>query len=132
VTLQRPPPEIRTFVRNSDPRSKMEISFSGLARAQAIAAKNPAAPPPMIAICTRHRDADARSCNAAVAAVSDGRTTLLQGAVVSRPPSLRGRFGKRPLAGNGLGGQRPPRQVKQPRSKRRILTGGTAGNSLCS
>src|SRR5438874_1471364 len=64
VTLQRPPPEIRTLVRNSEPRSKMEISFSGLARAQAIAAKNPAAPPPTIAICTKHRDADARTCNA--------------------------------------------------------------------
>src|SRR2546421_3454444 len=34
----------------------MHIRFCGLARAQAIAAKNPAAPPPTIAICTRHRD----------------------------------------------------------------------------
>jgi len=64
VTLQRPPPEIRTLVRNSEPRSKRETSFSGSARAHAIAAKNPAAPPPTIAICTRHRDADGQSCNA--------------------------------------------------------------------
>src|SRR4051794_25105719 len=39
---------MRTLVRNSDPRSKIDTSQPGLARAQAMAAKKPAAPPPTI------------------------------------------------------------------------------------
>ena len=53
VTLQRPPPEMRTLVRNCEVRSKRETSRSRFACAQAIAAKNPAAPPPAITIRSR-------------------------------------------------------------------------------
>src|SRR6185436_4750711 len=48
VTLQRPPPETRTFVRNCGLFSRIVTSVSGAVSAQAIAAKKPAAPPPAI------------------------------------------------------------------------------------
>src|ERR1700730_1575695 len=47
---------MRTFERNCELRSKIDTSHSELARAQAIAAKNPAAPPPTITICSRPTD----------------------------------------------------------------------------
>ena len=50
VTLQRPPPEMRTLERNCELRSKSETWQFPLARAAAIAAKKPAAPPPTITI----------------------------------------------------------------------------------
>ena len=46
VTLQRPPPEMRTFDKNCGPFSSTVTSQSGDASAQVMAAKNPAAPPP--------------------------------------------------------------------------------------
>jgi len=46
VTLQRPPPEMRTLERNCGPRSNTVTSAAGAVSAQVMAAKNPAAPPP--------------------------------------------------------------------------------------
>jgi len=46
--LQRPPPEIRTLVSTSLPRSKIVIFKAGLFSAILIAEKKPAAPPPII------------------------------------------------------------------------------------
>jgi hypothetical protein len=46
VTLQRPPPEIRTFDRTFGDFSISVTVADGLASAAAIAPKNPAAPPP--------------------------------------------------------------------------------------
>jgi len=50
VTLQRPPPETRTFVRNRGLFSRISTSASDAASAQAIAAKKPAAPPPALPV----------------------------------------------------------------------------------
>jgi hypothetical protein len=46
--LHRPPPEIRTLESNLSLFSKIEISKSGYLIARLIAAKKPAAPPPII------------------------------------------------------------------------------------
>ena len=46
--LENIPPEILTLVSTSFPRSKMAIVRSGLRVAKLIAAKKPAAPPPII------------------------------------------------------------------------------------
>src|SRR5271154_6435512 len=48
VTLQRPPPEIFTLERNREVFSRTRISALRRISAQAVAAKNPAAPPPPI------------------------------------------------------------------------------------
>ena len=48
MTLQRPPPEIRTFASGCAVASQMVMRAAGLRSAQAIAAKKPAAPPPAI------------------------------------------------------------------------------------
>jgi hypothetical protein len=48
VTLQRPPPEMRTFARNLLLFSSKIISVEGHCAAILIAQKKPAAPPPII------------------------------------------------------------------------------------
>ena len=46
VTLQRPPPEMRTLERNCGPFSSTITPVPGAASAHVMAPKNPAAPPP--------------------------------------------------------------------------------------
>ena len=50
VTLQRPPPVISTFASTFCARSKIVTLLAGSVFCAVIAAMNPAAPPPMIAI----------------------------------------------------------------------------------
>jgi len=56
VTLQRPPPEMRTLERKWGPFSSSVTPSPGAASAQVIAAKNPAAPPPTTMTCRAMRD----------------------------------------------------------------------------
>jgi hypothetical protein len=53
VTLQRPPPDIFTLPKHLEVFSKIKTSASGACILEEIAAKNPAAPPPMMAILVK-------------------------------------------------------------------------------
>ena len=98
MTLQRPPPEIRTFSRNPAPRSSRVTSASGAASALAIAAKKPAAPPPTTMILLDMRATIAslhakvpRGVGTGTVMVRDGFIGTGDGTSSSRP--RRGRRG---------------------------------------